>query len=145
MGPHRRLYRSTAQIGDSQLERHVPGWWSNGSPSYSFFKSECLADKNAAKHIETGEGSHCRNRNVRDNLELVTMKLCVLYLQFVMSAFDKVNLLFQQDEPLIHKQRGYLLRLVRELLVMFVKPAAFSNKVVTEVDFKSHLNIKKKQ
>ena len=64
------------------------------------------------------------------------MKLYVMYVNFVIKQFDISNKALQDEAPRIHEQGRLMSRLIRELLQMFVKPAALKNKTVDEVDFK---------
>ena len=58
------------------------------------------------------------------NLQSDEPKLYVLFLEYTVKVFDDVLVNLQSDEPKIHVLRQSLLKVLRNLLVRFVKPAA---------------------
>lgn len=73
-----------------------------------------------------------------------TNKLYVLFLSYSLKMFDEILLSLQADDPKIHILQRALCRLLRSVLVRFVKPSAMSGKL-EEVDYRTSYNIKSNQ
>ncbi|XP_013383769.1 uncharacterized protein LOC106154078 [Lingula anatina] len=71
-----------------------------------------------------------------------TNRLYCLFLKHAIAVFDKYNTELQCAEPKIHVLRRRLHSLLKELLVMFVKPSAMIYKGVLDVQFTVSSNIK---
>lgn len=63
-------------------------------------------------------------------------KLNCLFLKHSIPVFDEVNLLLQEERPLIHRLRSILEGLLRKLLVRFMKPNAMKENTLRQVNFK---------
>ncbi|KAL3887127.1 hypothetical protein ACJMK2_027081 [Sinanodonta woodiana] len=80
-------------------------------PLTAFFKTECEEEKSASKEvnaIQNVEASHSRKQRVLENLRSRTFKLNLLFLDFIIPFFDRVNLKLQSEQPMIHKQAAQL-------------------------------------
>ena len=67
------------------------------------------------------------------------------FLVYALDQFDIANVTLQADKPQLHLLRRVLQKLLRNILVKFVKPAAFQGVQLTEVDYKQNYNIKNDQ
>lgn len=82
--------------------------------------------------------------NIYTFLRSPTNKLYVLFLNYAVKVFDEVLLGLQSEEPRIHVLRRNLHKLIRQILVKFVKPSAMVSKSVDEVNYKLSYNVKSK-
>jgi hypothetical protein len=71
-----------------------------------------------------------------------TNKLYVLFLHYTVKIFDEVLLGLQSEQPKIHVLRRMLHKLLRNIMVRFVKPSALISKAVDQVNYKLSYNIK---
>jgi len=97
--------------------------------------------------VETPPDTYASNKvnSVLDFVRSPTNRLFALFLSNCVKVFDHVLLTFQADEPQIHLLRRALVKLIRNLLVRFVKPAAMVSNTVEEVNYKVPYNIKDNQ
>ena len=142
--------------GTDQLKvpKHVPTRWlslgkvtqwvlDQWEPLKSFFKQECEEDSKTRRNFDVeGEQRRDRKTNVLSNLESRLVKLTLLYLNFIIPKFDRINLLLQTEDPLIHRQRRLIMEFVKELQVMVMKPSALIYKGVLDVDMTPPYNFK---
>ena len=80
--------------------------------------------------------------NIYSFVRSPTNKLFVLFLNYSVKAFDEILTSIQASEPKIHVLRRSLHKLVRSILIRFVKPAAMTGKSVDQVQFKLAYNQK---
>ena len=99
-----------------------------------FFKQEYKEDNKTRRNFdEKGERRKDRKTiNVLNNLKSRLVKLTLLYLNFIIPKFDRINLLLQTEDPLIHRQWRLIMEFIKELQVM--KPSALIYKGVLDVD-----------
>ena len=71
-----------------------------------------------------------------------TNKLYVLFLNYTVHVYDEVLRNLQCEDPKIHVQRRSLHKLLRNILVRFVKPSAMFGKCVDEVQYSVRYNQK---
>ncbi|KAJ8307462.1 hypothetical protein KUTeg_015546 [Tegillarca granosa] len=71
-----------------------------------------------------------------------TNKLYCLFLSYTINVYDEVLKNLQAEDPRIHKLRGSLHSVMRNILSRFVKPAAMVGKSVDEVMYKEQCNQK---
>lgn len=136
----------------TEVPKHVPTRWlslattcdwvlQQWEPLTKFFEMECSVDSSTARELQVESSQSCRKTSALDSLRSKTMKLCVAYLSYVLPVFNAANLVFQKEDAQIHRQRRIMLRLLSDLLTMFVKPSAMVYKLATEVDYKSPYNM----
>ena len=70
-------------------------------------------------------------------MESRLVKLTLLYLNFIIPKFDRINLLLQTEDPLIHRQRRLIMEFIKEL-----QPIALTYKGVLDVDMTPSYNFK---
>ena len=95
----------------------------------AFFKAEKEAQEKrlpAKKDNSTKEKPYAQRKvkSVLTFLKSPTNKLCVLFLDYTVKVYDDILVNLQSDEPRIHVLRQSLLKLLRNILTRFVKPAA---------------------
>ena len=66
-----------------------------------------------------------------------TNKLFVLFLAYTVKAYGDVPVMMQSDVPKSHVLQRSPLKLIRKLMMRFVKPAALHGTPLFEVDIKS--------
>jgi len=71
-----------------------------------------------------------------------TNKLFTLFFSYTINVYDEVLKNLQAEDPRIHKFRGALHSVMRNILSRFVKPSAMVGKLVDEVQFKLSCNQK---
>ncbi|RUS81176.1 hypothetical protein EGW08_011041 [Elysia chlorotica] len=104
----------------------------------SFFADECEADTNTVKDLDGNRtASSGRKEKVLENLSSRTVKLYVTYLSYVLPIFYAANLTFQREDSQIHKQRRLMIRLIKDLMTMFLKPSCLLNKQLFEIDYRA--------
>ena len=97
-------------------------------PLRDYFASEC-------QHKERDEEAPItRPQRARDFLISHTNHALCHFLTYVLEIFDHANMALQSERPLIHKSRRILLDLYRKLLLKFLKPVAFTGKLVTDIE-----------
>ena len=84
----------------------------------------------------------CTVDSIHTFLKSPTNKLYVLFLEYTVKVFDDVLVNLQSDEPKIHVLLQSLLKVLRNLLVRFVKPAAIRGESLEDVNFTSAYNHK---
>ncbi|KAK3738946.1 hypothetical protein RRG08_006513 [Elysia crispata] len=87
------------------------------------------ASKKASKILET-----LRSRSTR---------LYIMFLSYTIKLFDSFLTVNQSDSPKAHKMQNSCRKLIRDILVRFVVPAAFGGgKSIEDVNYKSKYNLK---
>lgn len=71
-----------------------------------------------------------------------TNKLYVLFLSYSIKVYEEILTCLQAEDPKIHILRRSLLKLLRSLLVRFVKPSAIANQPLDKVEYHLRYNIK---
>ena len=71
-----------------------------------------------------------------------TNNLYVMFLRYTIKVFDEILIFLQAEDPRIHTVRRSLHRLLRNILVRFVKPSALTGKAADQVDYHSKYNLK---
>ena len=90
----------------------------------AFFKAEKeMHDKRTKKSDDAAEKPYAARTAdyVHTFLKSPTNKLYVLFLEYTVKVFDDMLVNLQSDEPKIHVLRQSLLKVLRNLLVRFVK------------------------
>ena len=110
----------------------------------AFFKAEKETHDKKTKKSDDAEKPYAARTvdSVHTFLKSPTNKLYVLFLEYTVKVFDDVLVNLQSDEPKIHVLRQSLLKVLRNLLVRFVKPAAIRGVSLVDVNFKSPYNLK---
>jgi hypothetical protein len=86
-----------------------------------------------AFHALPDDAGDCREKRNFEFYRSPTNKLYCLFLQDTFKIFDSVNILLQQDAPLIHRLRRILHKLMRDLLLRYKLPGALLGRTVTDV------------
>ncbi|GFN86361.1 immunoglobulin-binding protein 1-like [Plakobranchus ocellatus] len=134
----------------SQVKKHCTTRWlsledtckwvlEQWDPLLKYFKNECEGDK--SDMVLSGPEKRNRKKNALESLRSKTMKLYILYLSYILSVFNAFNVFFQQEGPVIHLLRRKTMRLVKDLMLMFVQPTALNSKLVTDIDFEVKYNL----
>ena len=110
----------------------------------AFFKAEKETHHKRTKKSDDAEKPYAARTvdSVHTFLKSPTNKLYVLFLEYTVKVFDDVLVNLQSDEPKIHVLQQSLLKVLRNLLVRFVKPAAIRGVSLEDVNFKSPYNLK---
>ena len=110
----------------------------------AFFKAEKEMHDKRTKKSDDAEKPYAARTvdSVHTFLKSPTNKLYVLFLEYTVKVFDDVLVNLQSDEPKIHVLRQSLLKVLRNLLVRFVKPAAIRGVSIEDVNFTSAYNHK---
>lgn len=64
-----------------------------------------------------------------------TNKLYCLFLQYAIKPFTSTNIKLQEEAPLIHKLQRVIRGILKDLMLRFVAPWAFTSKTIDEVQF----------
>ena len=115
------------------IKRCLPRILDNWEPLLSFFKNQEKVTKDASKERVT---------RLRKIFSSPTNRLICLFLTDALQPFDEINTELQSDAPKIHLVRRRLEKLLRSLLIRFVKPSAMINKSLTEVKIDVQENLK---
>ena len=103
----------------------------------AFFKAEC--DKpEKRKQSYTSD----RKENVLREIRSRTFRLYVIFLDFILPVFDTTNAILQSEKPLVHRQKRIMASLLRDIMVLFVKPSAMRFQKLTDVDLSVSTNLK---
>lgn len=70
-----------------------------------------------------------------------TNQFYALFLVYTHELFEDVLVVFQAEEPKIHTLHRSVVKLIRNIMVRFVKPSALKGKPVHEVQYKLHYSI----
>ena len=103
----------------------------------AFFNAEC--DK-----PEKRKQSYTSNRkeNVLQEIRSKTFRLYVIFIDFILPVFDTTNAILQSEKPLVHRQKRIMASLLRNIMVLFVKPSAMRFQKLTDVDLSVPTNLK---
>lgn len=71
-----------------------------------------------------------------------TNKLYTLFLSYTLKVYDEILKTLQSEDPKIHILRRSLHKLLRSILVRFVKPVAMANKPLEKVEYNLSYNVK---
>ncbi|KAK7504777.1 hypothetical protein BaRGS_00003805 [Batillaria attramentaria] len=132
-------------LKETKILKHVSTRWlsignclprliSNWDALKDFFKSEEGAASDSSVKKKAGD--------LRRLFQSPTNKLYCLFLADIIKVFDAVNTKLQSDEPKVHKMRGLLHSLLKQLFLRFVKPSALNGTLLTEVSFKLKSSLK---
>ncbi|KAK3755432.1 hypothetical protein RRG08_008007 [Elysia crispata] len=114
------------------LERLLTNW----EPLKSFFKQE-VADKTLAPNASK------KASKILETLRSRSVCLYIMFLSYTIKLFDSFLTVNQSDSPKAHKMQNSCRKLIRDIRVRFVVPAAFGGgKVIEDVDYKSKYNLK---
>lgn len=83
-----------------------------------------------------------RLQRIADALKSPSTKLYILFLQYTSKMFLEFLTDNQSAEPRIQGLLSSMCKLLRTVLVKFVKPCAIANKMPYEVEFQLHYNVK---
>ena len=101
------------------------------SPLRDFFENE---QPKAGKETSSDKTTPESFERCVSFLKSHTAKATCLFLCHALDSFDKYNMALQYDKPEIHKVRDILHALLREVLVKFIKPAAFKSGSILEIN-----------
>ena len=99
-------------------------------PLREFFDAECAAQKKSSDIPE-------RHERCKEFLHSHSARAYCHFLNFILELFNNANKALQHEKPLVHKSRRILLESYRNLLLKFLKPAAFSCGDILEVNIKT--------
>ena len=109
----------------------------------AFFKAEKeTQDKHTKKNDNNATDKPYAARTVDSVFTFLKSPTNKLFLGYTMKVFDDVLVNLQSDEPKTHKLRQSLLKVLRNLLVRFAKPAAIRGQSLECVDFKYSYKLK---
>ena len=114
------------------LKRLLTNW----EPLKSFFKQE-VADKTLAPNASK------KASKILETLRSRSTRLYIMFLSYTIKLFDSFLTVNQSDSPKAHKMQNSCRKLIRDILVRFVVPAAFGGgKSIEDVNYKSKYNLK---
>jgi hypothetical protein len=119
----------------------VPSTAKGGTSSRSTAKQATVVPSSSTAKGGTSS-TKTRPQRVLDTLQSRTKKLYFLFLNNVIPDFDSANVTLQREDPIIHQVRPVVLKLLRNLLIRFVKPSAMVLKSVLSVDYKTPTALK---
>ena len=113
----------------------------NKKPAEKKSSSKAVEVAPATAHLEPTYAER-KIDNIYAFVTSPTNKLFVLFLNYSVKVFDEVLISLQASEPKIHILRRCLHKLLRSILIRFVKPSAMTGKSVDQVEFKLAYNQK---
>lgn len=117
--------KASAHSGNSKTS-------SNSSSSKVVFEKVYMEPSYAEKKVET----------ILSFVRSPTNKLYVLFLSYTLKVYEEILTCLQAEDPKIHILRRSLQKLLRSLLVRFVKPSAIAATPLDQVNYHAKYNIK---
>ena len=113
------------------LPRLIGSW----DALYKFFKEE-------EKSMKDNNNTKRKVKDLKNIFASTTYKVYCMFLLHAVAVFEAVNTELQCDKPMVHKLQSVLRRLLKDVLIRFVKPSAILGKDILQVDFNAKENIK---
>ena len=120
--------------GNGKASAHSDNFKTSSSSSSSqvVFEKVYMEPSYAEKKVET----------ILSFVSSPTNKLYVLFLSYTLKVYEEILTCLQSEVPKIHLLRRSLQKLLRTLLVMFIKPSAMAQTPLDQVNYHASYNIK---
>ena len=96
---------------------------------HAFFKEE------ATETTKPWTAARDKAQKIYDVLNSGTAKVCTLFLKYAVSIFEPFLTANQSDAPQVHMLHFNINKLMREVLIKFIKPSGMANELPSEVEF----------